>query len=271
MKHHKRKTLLRRWRGTAGLRVALAMIVGSWMVPPAQAWEIDFHFYTIYLLLRARGYSHQDSNDLAGFSQYVDDNAETQPIFQYSDRRAKFHFDGSEKELATAKGGKNGEKRIAAAFEIFRTDRVTGRYRVGGILHLEADSFSHAGFTAWWNHQINRRENRFLVPAIGHADAPDKGHRGDWPHRDLKNALEAARWLYDAIPPGPGPVLSWDQVEADVRAAFTPAPGQTDLVLDERIERIRGRIQGHWSDPVEYKKSTFAAESEAFVAALEAQ
>lgn len=254
-----------RLRATTRLRAIVGALVLSFTTQCTTAWEIDFHYYTVYLLLRARGYSTNDSQQLAGFSQYIDDNAYTEPMFQPYEMRAKFHFIGSAENQATVHGGEDGQKRITEAFDRFAANPDTGKFHVGAALHLMADSFSHATFTAWWNSAINRREDSWLRPDIGHADAYDNGHRPDWPHRDSTNALAAAHWLYEAIPPGKLEQVPWEKLNDELKAAFSATPSDGVKPAEFRIPLITKIITNHFSgDKPNYAAKNFDNQYKAF-------
>ena len=260
-------------RGAPRLRAlygALALCVAT---QSATAWEIDFHYYVVYLLLRARGYSAADSHQLAGFSQYIDDNKDTEPIFQPAGVRAKFHFDGSAENQATPKKGVDGQKQIADAFAKFASNPATGKFDVGAALHREADTFSHAGFTAWWNSAINRRTGSWFRPDIGHADDEDSGHRPDWPHRDPPNALAAAEWLYRAIPAGGPAVVPWEELRAELKAAFDAVPSGKTESAKFRVPLIRAITTKRFTDDpnVTYDVNEFDQQSDAFEKELSLQ
>lgn len=240
-------------------RAFLAALVLCAGAPVAHAWEVDFHYYVIYLLLRARGYSTEDSNQLAGFSQYIDDNAFTEPMFQFPPKRGKYHFDGSGPEKATERMGVDGATQIADAFKKFRANPTTGKFHVGVVLHRLADTFSHAGFTAWRNKLINRREGSWR-PYIGHADAPEKGHQPDLPHLNQQAALAAAEWLHLAIPDGDGPKVSWSALKNDLDDTFGSLKTR-----EERVKRVQQLIEKHTNDKnVNYDEEKFAEQSDEF-------
>ena len=230
------------------------------------AYELDFHYYTVYLLLRARGYSAQVANDLAGFSQYVDDNGQTEPLYCSFETRARFHFAGSDAETATEQDLLEARIELTGAFALYTAGRSTGRFRVGAALHLLADTFSHAGFTAWLNRSINCREHSFR-PCIGHADANQSGHAPDYPYVEVAKAISAAESIYNTIPPGPETAkLPWTSLEPDLEAAFIQASRKSNAVL--RAEAIQAVIRRLLNETVTYDKARFKHEQREFNAAL---
>src|SRR3954447_5555687 len=80
------------------------------------AYEVDFHYYTIYLILRAKNYPPAAADQLAGFSQFVDDNWATEPLFTFPAKRARFHFAGSGPNVATVANVTNARVKVSAAF-----------------------------------------------------------------------------------------------------------------------------------------------------------
>jgi hypothetical protein len=251
-------------------RVLLAITLLAGTPALSHAFERDFHYYVIYLLLRARGYSAADSDQLAGFSQYIDDNAQTEPMLQTWAVRARFHFDDSAPNKATVPQGFGAGGQLSGAFERFRQNPATGKYHVGEVLHRLADSYPHAGFTAWWNSDINQRTGSWR-PDIGHADAADDGHSPDRPYNTPDYALAAAAWLYQVLPApvAPGRTVSWSELEPRLRAAFQ-ANAESEKPLEARIREIQGVIADVVGDQdVQYDKKKFAAERREFEAELQ--
>jgi len=193
---------------TACLVVAFVFIACD-----TRAYEIDFHYYAVYVLLRSRGYESFVADELATFSQYVDDNSKTEPLYCFASTRAQFHFAGSDRDTATVENIADARAQVAAAFAELSEGGPAAKYKIGAALHLLADTFSHADFTAWQNHQLNCREHSWR-PCIGHADAAEKGHAPDFPHHEPAKAVRAAAAIYDLIPiRAGGTVISWQDLE----------------------------------------------------------
>ncbi|WP_176015324.1 RHS repeat-associated core domain-containing protein, partial [Victivallis sp. Marseille-Q1083] len=141
-------------------------------------YSIDFHYYTIYYLLRAKCWSPEEANIVAGWSQYLDVSSKTDAVAR-SKRRdyetsAKYHFPGSTEYSATVRDDPATRDEVIKAFRAYEEGGFGVTVRLGACLHTYADSWGHEGFTAWWNSSINRRTGS-MRPNIGHADAADGG------------------------------------------------------------------------------------------------
>ncbi len=259
-----RRFAKRRYR--LAIRAVLAALVCVMTGTEASAYELDFHYYTVYLILRARGYPPTEADTLAGFSQYIDDNGRTEPLYCLASTRARFHFAGSDDQTATQEDLVDAQAGLESAFKIYAAGRSTGRYVVGATLHLLADTFSHAGFTAWRNRAINCREYSFR-PCIGHADAPDSGHRPDYPFRDTAMAMRAAESIYKIVPPQPNPnAIAWTTLQPDLERTLTRVDLQTNAVA--RAEAVQILIIRLCNEKPTYDKVKFKHEQDAFNAAL---
>jgi hypothetical protein len=247
-----------RWL-TAGLTLAVVGITAS-----AEAYEVDFHYYVIYLLLRSRGYQALEADALAGFSQYVDDNGKTEPLKCTFSRRAAFHFAGSDSRTATAADFGAARDAVTRGFTTYASGAAAGKYIVGAALHLLADTFSHAGFTAWWNRSLNCRAGS-RRPCIGHADTNEDGHAPDRPYNASTAALGAARAIYDLIPlSSGGPSVSWASLEPDLARAFD----DYSPTIEGRITKLRRVLDKHFHESVDYTWTKFHREKLAYQAAV---
>jgi hypothetical protein len=243
----------RRVRGLIVLLVvAAATLSGS-----VRAYEPDVHFYVVYLLLRSKGYTAVDSQQFAGFSQYVDDNARTEPIYCWFPRRAKFHFSESGPQWPTPANAQTARAQVTEAFAQFNAGRWKGRYLIGAALHLFADTYSHQGFTAWDSPDVNTRLGRRVLK-IGHWDTADGGHAPDRPHNTPQTALDAASELYQLIPAGGGRAVDWPVLEPLLRNAFS-APSDASS-RSAAIAAITASLFPADPKP-SYKKLDFALET----------
>lgn len=249
----------------------LGLVLAGIAMPTAQAYEEDFHYYVVYYVVRARGYSPAQANELAGFSQYVDDNRRTEPIWTYSSRRARFHFAGSDPDKATTRNEASARERVRVAFELYLKDDPGGKYLAGVALHLLADTFSHESFTAWHNARVNERLRWFPFP-IGHADTAECGHFPDRIYNNSTGALAAAYALYKLIPPAApqAPVREWLSVQEPLALTLEhQRDGFADEIgLHNRITRMRALIKKTFGESPEYQKSEFAAERDNFEASV---
>ena len=222
----------------------------------AGAYEVDFHYYVVYLILRARNYPPATADQLAGFSQFVDDNSATEPLYTFSANRGRFHFAGSGPEVATVANVQDARDQVSRAFAEYAAGQANGKYLVGAALHLMADTFSHATFTAWWDRRINRRLGSWRG-YFGHADTEEAGHAPDRPYNQVKTALAAASAIYALVPPVPGgATVPWSTIDAQLAPVFA---SQTPTVpsLSVRIQKIRDVLKRQFED-ARYTKAKFA-------------
>jgi len=165
-------------------------------------YDKDVHYYLVYLLLRAKCFTQQEADIVAGFSQGIDDNPSTEPILAAASTRARYHFPGSTPSSATRRndpGVRAQVRRASDACGCGPIQQDLKSYKLGEALHAIADTFAHEGFTAWENTTVNIRTGS-MRPNIGHADAPDGGHSPDIPSNDVAKALQAAKTMYDLLP-----------------------------------------------------------------------
>jgi hypothetical protein len=235
----------------------------------ARAYDLDFHYYVVYALLRARGYDAASADTLAGFSQYVDDNAATEPLFQFPATRAKFHFAGSSKTLATRENIQAARDQVERAFATYQARDADGKFLVGAALHLLADTFSHDTFTAWWVSSINCRAGS-RRPCIGHWDTDEDGHAPDHPYNDPSRAIRAAQVIYELIPVGSGAMLvPWTEIERDLLPAYgSPASPPAAKTIARRIAMLQNGVLRRFPEEKAYKVETFRQFKTPFEAAV---
>lgn len=232
----------------------------------AFAYDQDFHYYVIYLIIRCRGYDPAVAHQLAGFSQYVDDNAKTEPIYCFASRRAKFHFARSSKDTATTQDDSAVRQRLTQEFREFLNGEGEAKYRVGATLHLLTDTFSHDSFTAYWSRKLNWRPDGSHLILFGHADAAEEGHAPDHPYNDVLKALTAARSVYDLIPErGSGFGVPWDQLSIELNSIFgTQASPANWKDLDRRTAALKALILKLLHEQPSYSKEEFARDRKEF-------
>ncbi|MGD9724280.1 MAG: DUF6765 family protein, partial [Pirellulales bacterium] len=207
---------------------------------PLRLYEIDFHYYVVYYLLRARGWSAEEAKWPAMFSQYVDDHDFTEPILTLDfSKRTALHFPGSSLGVATVPDNKLSRTLLEIYFNEHeqdpKTDRSGSAMYLGLALHGYADSFAHEGFNGYNDPAINRRQGG--RPPIGHADMPYEGHLPDIPKSNVNKAIQAARHIYDMTPEHGGRRYDWRHVECELRKAFSmPIPGWERSSRDPRPE-----------------------------------
>jgi hypothetical protein len=249
----------RRFWGTGVLIAALLGIPA-----PAAAFERDFHYYVVYIVLRAKGYRQIAANRLAGFSQYVDDNPATEPIAVSEDTRMRFHFAGSDPTHPTTRNQVSARTLVVDSFQRYLRDEPDGVYVAGQSLHLLADTFAHETFTAWPSYEVNcRRWFSIAQFCVGHADTPEWGHAPDRPYNDVDRAMEAAKTIHDTVEPGGGTETAWSAIEADLRRALTAAGGSADRSLEIRERNVRD-VAKRWFEDTPYDKAAFATHAAEF-------
>ena len=229
---------------------------------PSGLYEIDFHYYVIYYLFRSKGWTANDAREVAGFSQYTDDDPTTTPMpTNYADynasRTAKFHFyltpadrqpsatgehtDFGSRLSSLFTGNDNPVKRdppdlrdrIKSLFASYADDK-SYVYELGAAIHTYADTWAHEGFSAVHSDHTNKRIGS-IRPNIGHADADEDGHAPDHPYNDIPKALDAAEHIWQLIPAvrGAPNQIPWSTIKSDLTNAFKVDPlrwGTTVLV-----------------------------------------
>jgi hypothetical protein len=222
-------------------------------------YETDFHYYVVYYLLRAACFTAEEADILAGFSQGIDDNDDTEPVRTVPAVRAFYHFAGSTPKSPTRRDDPGARSQLKRAFSRCACDPIQFNriaYNVGAALHVYADTFAHEGFTAWHNSSINRRTDNGW-PDVGHADAAEGGHAPDLPYLDRSKALEAAQKIYSLIPDRCSCVgdtrAPWETLKPQLEAAFV-----AERDLNKRIHSVSQLIQKAFSDAPIYDESRYS-------------
>ncbi|WP_162006865.1 RHS repeat-associated core domain-containing protein [Roseimaritima sediminicola] len=242
---------------------------------PSGLFGVDFHFYTIYSLFRARGWDHQTSYEVAGWSQYVDNEPTTSPWdgivhaattrnFANEDLLRRTHFWGCGPNTPVSRNPDDlrgyTEFAIGSFLETGDAYSDLGPF-AGLLLHTFADTWPHESFTAWWNSKINRRTGSSR-PNVGHGDTAEGGHYPDNPYNDVDKALEAAKTIYGLIPRGKGKHVPWHVLEGHLRTAFDSPTLRGDKYDYERTtaQQVRGMqsmIKGLFGNDCEYNLDYF--------------
>jgi hypothetical protein len=192
------------------------------------------------------------------------------------ERRRKYHFPGSGPYTATNEGDTGATADLRSTAAAFGKGATGNSIRLGVAMHVFADSYSQAGFTAYNNRSINERTKSWR-PNTGHADADEGGHAPDYPYNDVGKALRAARGIYEVLPTAKcKTAMPWTEVEADLRRAFQVdsryssnfetrtvfrALGQTWAIVgrkppteEERINAIQAVITTRFGQSITYDK-----------------
>ncbi|BBB33544.1 conserved hypothetical protein [Thermotomaculum hydrothermale] len=163
--------------------------------------NIEFHYYSVYIIARKAGFDEDSSYILAYSSQYTDDNCEKcrvnikegeeyknyisqtmdilkpkkelmriYPCFHFFpgdyDNNSTMRKDGKLHLLNTTPNSKNVKTLLEKALE------TKNLYRIGIALHTYADSFAHQNFVGYYD-CFNGMKGVIerMLPNIGHADA----------------------------------------------------------------------------------------------------
>lgn len=232
-------------------------------------YDRDFHYYVIYLLLRAKCATRAEANTIAGFSQYVDDSGATEPMWNSKSVRAQWHFPGSGPNAATQRDNVVARSAVQAAAADFTAGKTDAAIRLGAYLHTYADSYAHEGFTAWHNTDINRRTGSWR-PNTGHADADLGGHEPDLNYLHVDRTLATAKAIFELLPNRCCPAnqgLTWERVERLLRIGISePSDAGANDVREARIRRLIQDAFG--GNPPQYEESTFSDLDTRFRAAL---
>ncbi len=162
--------------------------------------NIEFHYYSIYILARHAGFDEKSSFILAYSSQHVDDNtfqctvktknkeftnyiSQTNDILKPKKELMRiypcFHFfpGDFEENSAMRKDGKlhllnttPNSRNVSTLLQ--KAIKTASLYRIGIALHTYADSFAHQNFVGYYD-CFNAMKGllKRMVPDIGHADA----------------------------------------------------------------------------------------------------
>jgi len=242
---------------------------------PSGLFGVDFHFYTIYSLLRARGWEHQSSYEVAGWSQYVDNEPTTSPWdglvhaaatrnFANQDLLRRTHFWGCGPDTPVSRNPDDlrGYTKIAIGSFLDAGDPYSDLGPFAGLLlHTFADTWPHESYTAWWNSKINRRTGS-KRPNIGHGDTAEGGHYPDNPYNDVDKALEAAKTIYGLIPRGKGKHVPWHVLEGHLRNAFESPTlrGENydyEQTTAQQVAAMQSTIKGLFGNDCEYNLNYF--------------
>ncbi|MBI4659580.1 MAG: hypothetical protein HY735_12135 [Verrucomicrobia bacterium] len=262
---------LQRWvtrdpLGEAG-GINLYQFVGNDPVNNVDPWglyETDFHYYTIYYLLRNTGYSARESHWIAGYSQYVDDNPLTSPITNWRNPEllSRFHFAGSSPHQGVERNDFGAQQLLSVALRNYKAGAPGSLPRLGAALHRYADTWAHEGFTPW-RHSMNRVTGSWR-PNIGHADAAEIGAAPDRPYNDVARALSSAKSIYDLVSYGRSGCADWRNIESDLRAVFAPRRSKEK----DRIHALQELIQRRFGERPSYNKAQFAPFERHFINSL---
>ena len=176
-------------------------------IDPLGNWEKDIHYYAAYYLARNAGYDINDTIEIAWASQYVDDSEYINPSIVQSAQPWKrkivsaYHFPAPNGQ-AVKEGARCAKSAMKSAMD------TRSNFAFGIALHTVADTYAHAGFSAYHDPKLNQREgiDRFdalgitvypmKVPSIGHAQA---GVSIDYPYLHVNSAINTINIMYDYL------------------------------------------------------------------------
>lgn len=250
-------------------------------------YQVDFHYYVIYFLLRAKCFTPLEAGTIAGYSQYVDDSPLTAPISNTAygkyERVREFHFPGSSANAGTRANDAYARGLVLAAAN--EPPSALASIRLGAALHTYADTWSHKGFTIDASN-INKCSSRepgepfdemrrdvaeYVIGARGHIDCSVAGTAVDLPARNIPKALDAANNIYALLPnkcSGQGCGLSWPEVKRELELAI--ADGAT-LGDSARSDEIRAAIRRRFGDSPVYSASFFGPFDKLYETAISAR
>ena len=267
-------------------------------VDPSGRYGIQMHFYGIYTVLRAKGWSHEAAFRVASWSQYIDDYSGTTPWisktawvkgepgsknYQNTGLMVQFHFWASESDKATSANSCDlvglVEVTIMDLTELDASEhdlKIRKEARLGAQLHTYLDTFAHDGFTAWHNNEINTREGS-KRPNTGHADAPEGGNAPDNAYNDIEKALEALHRVYDMVPlRSDSKHVPWHVLEKELRATFAAVPQNLrgkdwdeEKNIAAQVAASKALIKKLFKRDVEYRRSLCDALQGHFVAEMQ--
>jgi RHS repeat-associated protein len=227
------------------------------VIDPLGLYEKDFHFYAVYFLARAAGFSSAQSKMLAWASQYVDDCALTSPDdlsqFVKHYRRSTltlraFHFLSPRRGLTPVRRA-NG----IAFLNLRRAKGTHTLIALGMALHSWADTYAHEGFVGVHSDEINMRTGS-ARPNIGHADASEHGHFPDRPYHNVRKALAAAKSVFQvlrsaATERGLAQTDSWNTIRPHLEQLF-----RFQAPLDRRVRRWQAFVRGWFHESIDYDR-----------------
>lgn len=220
---------------------------------PAGLWEKDFHYNVIYLLMRLKCWTPDEAAKVAKASNEIDRNPATDPRklgeqiavnhpfaringkaaaaeAAAAQNLADYHFPGSTANTPTHANDQNSGNQAGMAFLAGDLDGA-GRW-----LHTYADSWSHDGYTAYYNPNVNSRAGDLPLPPVGHGRA---GHTPDIPYLHVAEAVAAAKHIFDLIPSHCkcGRDVPWDVIAPLLGGAFSYRGNPQDKPLDEKTHQ----------------------------------
>jgi len=250
----------------------------------------DFHFYVVYYLARAKCYSANEAYQLAGFSQYVDDNQQTSateiwrrlvspyPYYKTDDvtlsrmqtlfgRMEKLHFPGSTREAGTFPEAGDGVEWVRTSIANLDFDKRRTVAMAGASIHSYADSWGHQGFSAWSTRDVNGRSGLFGM--IGGIFSFYIGHGSAWtdpdtPYKNPSEAMDASRHIFDALPSKcQNDCSEWEATKSDLASFFNLQQNQLG-----REVAMQALIQKRFSDSVGYDQDYFYTSSQLYLSYL---
>ena len=255
-------------------------------VDPFGLYGIDFHFYVIYYMMKAKGWKYEVAEKVAGWSQYPDDSPLTDPDPEsalnvsrslvnslyitdiFSDPVRYFHFHGSSFDFPVEKNDRHARSLVQNAAEEF--DDLSSLFfekyslRLGVSLHIYADTWAHEGFRSGYN--INNVTSEFsLRPIVGHAHAGSKPDMIILNETNISKALDAAKHIWELIPEYeycmPDEKMKWEEFQAILKVAFSKYTGKDELTseLSEAIviKRLKELFKRKFWIDATYNKSKY--------------
>ena len=252
-------------------------------VDPLGMYSIDFHYYVIYYILRAKGWGKNNSNLIAGFSQFVDDSSLTSPgvdnidqqigslinsiVRVFHDPIEYFHFHNS-KNNSVQENDPNARFLVERGARALKSNNDPF-VQLGAALHIYADTFAHQGYKSGFSYN-NTNVNAWIHLPMGHADAgssPDVIIMNDV---NSHRAMRAAKSIWEIIPENTSftteqdvkDKMSWEEFEKVVKCAFLPYSKNIKRVSSNNsaktvIYRLVEGFKYKYRNNVKYDKADF--------------
>jgi hypothetical protein len=95
----------------------------------------------------------------------------------------------------------------------------------------------------------------------------EEGHAPDRPYNAPSEALRAAKTIYELIPRAFGKMLSWEDIEPELKRAFDDSEHGNIVARINNLRRLIG-IQFNNEEEVQYNKIKFSNKRRAYEAAV---
>ncbi|MCJ7484235.1 MAG: RHS repeat-associated core domain-containing protein, partial [Thermodesulfovibrionales bacterium] len=247
-------------------------------IDPMGLYNQDFHFYVIYYLMRARGWDQEISEQVAGLSQYVDEDEFSSPTsvgnlgnalidlnfnkIVTPDRVGFFHFFSSNPQRTVYRKDEMALQMVREQRKAFQNAEEGLFVRLGVSLHIFADTYAHEKYKSPIGHAYDLYE-------------PDKILKNA---KSSEKALQAAENIYGLIPRTSNcfwtetiEPMEWKDIESLLKKVFEPIADQKKLkdgiseaIVISRMKQYFGEKYGD----INYDIEKFKKQSSYFVSVI---